>query len=128
MRHTSAVSLVACIALASACSDSAGPPPPPPIGLLATISIRSGDGQTALAGTSVPTPPVVVPLDDQSRTVPNQTATFTVVAGGGTIDNTTGTVNADGSVTAPTWTLGKSAVTQQLMVTMEGKTAIVNAN
>lgn len=128
MRQLSAVSFIACIALVSACSDSSGPPPPPPVGVLATIAIRSGDSQTALAGTSLPTPPVVVPLDDQSRTVPNQTATFTVVAGGGTISNTTGTVNADGSVTGPTWTLGKSAVTQQLMVTIGSKTATVSAN
>lgn len=127
MRQLSAASLIACIALVSACSDSAGPPPPPPVGVLATISIRSGDSQTALAGTPLATPPVVVPLDDQSRIVPNQTATFTVIAGGGTISSTTGTVNPDGSVTAPTWTLGKSAVPQQLMVTMESKTAIVNA-
>jgi hypothetical protein len=128
MRQLSAVSFIACIALVSACSDSSGPPPPPPVGVLATIAIRSGDSQTALAGTALATPPVVVPLDDRSQTVPNQTATFTVVAGGGTISNTTGTVNPDGSVTAPTWTLGTSAVTQQLMVTMESKTAIVNAN
>jgi hypothetical protein len=96
--------------------------------VLATISIRSGDSQNAYAGTALLAAPVVVPLDDQSRTVPNQTATFTVLAGGGTIDNTTGTANSDGSVTGPTWTLGKSAVPQQLLVTIGSKTATVSAN
>lgn len=125
MRQLSAVSLSACIALVSACSDSAGPPS---VGPLATVSITSGDNQSALAGTALAIPPVVVPLDDQSRTVPNETATFSVIAGGGRVNSTTGTVNSDGSITAPTWTLGKSAVTQQLMVTVESKTAIINAS
>jgi hypothetical protein len=126
MRQLSAVPLIACIALVSACSDSAAPVVP--LGPLATISIKSGDSQSALAGTPLAAQPVVVPLDDHSRTVPNETATFAVIAGGGTINNTTGTVNPDGTVTAPTWTLGKSAVTQQLRVTIESKSAIVNAS
>ena len=128
MRQQLAVSLIACIALVSACSDSAGPPAPPPVGVLATISIRSGDSQSAYAGTALASPAVVVPLDDQSRTVPNQTATFTVLDGSGAISSTTGTANPDGSVTGPTWTLGKSAVPQQLLVTIGSKTATVSAN
>jgi hypothetical protein len=67
-------------------------------------------------------------MDDQSRIVPNQTATFTVTAGGGTINSTTGTVSPDGSVTAPTWTLGKSAVPQELLVTIDSKTATIYAS
>jgi Leishmanolysin len=125
MRHLSAAALVASTALVSACSDSSAPPPS--VGPIATIAIRSGNTQSALAGTPVAMQPVVVPMDDQSRTVPNETATFAVIAGGGAISSTTGTVNADGSITAPTWTLGKSALTQQLQVTIESKSAVISA-
>jgi Leishmanolysin len=125
MRQLSAGPLIACIALVSACSNSAAPPVS--VGGLATISIRSGNGQSALAGTALVSPLVVVPMDGQSQVVPNETATFALIGGGGTISNTTGTVNPDGSVTAPTWTLGKSAVPQQLQVTIESKTAILSA-
>ena len=125
MRHLSAAALIVCIAFVSACSDSAAPPGP--VGFLAMIAVKSGDNQSALAGTPLTTPPVVVPTDDQNRTVPNQTATFSVIAGGGTIANSTGTVNSDGSITAPTWTLGKSAVTQQLQVTIGSKSTVINA-
>ena len=125
MRHLSAAALIVCIAFVSACSDSAAPPGP--VGFLAMIAVKSGDNQSALAGTPLTTPPVVVPTDDQNQTIPNQTAKFAVIAGGGTIDNTAGTVNADGSITAPTWTLGKSAVVQQLQVTIGSKSAVINA-
>ena len=127
MRRLSAAPLIACLALVSACSNSAAPPVSA-VGSLATISIKSGNGQSALAGTTLTAQAVVVPMDGQNRIVPNETATFAVLAGGGTINNTTGTVNPDGSVTAPTWTLGQSAVPQQLLVTIESKSAIINAS
>jgi len=125
MRHLSAAAFIAGIAFVSACSDSAAPPGQ--VGPLAMIAVKSGDNQSALAGTPLTTPPVVLPIDDQNRTIPNQTATFAVIAGGGTISSTTGTVNADGSITAPVWTLGKSAVPQQLQATIGSKSAVINA-
>lgn len=106
-----------------ACSDSSGPGP---VGPFNAITIR-GDTQTALAGTVVPLPITVVPQDASGKTVPGETATFAVTAGGGTISNTTGQVNSDGTITAPAWTLGNSAVPQQLQVTVEGKTMVINA-
>jgi len=126
MRHLSAAALIAGLALVGACSDSAAPPGP--VGPLAMIAVKSGDNQSALAGTPLTTPPVVLPIDDQNRTIPNQTATFAVIAGGGIINNTTGTVNADGSITAPSWTLGRSVVPQQLQVTIGSKSAVINAS
>jgi hypothetical protein len=53
--------------------------------------------------------------------------TFAVVAGGGSLSSTTGTTNSDGTVTAPTWTLGKSANVQQLQVTGGGETQVITA-
>jgi hypothetical protein len=109
----------------SGCSDGSGPPPA--VGPLARVAIRSGSPQTAPAATALTTPIVVVPQDAQGRTVVNQTATFTVTAGGGSLSSTTGTTNADGSITAPTWTLGKTDVPQQLTVDVAGRTTVINA-
>jgi hypothetical protein len=126
MRYLSAAVLIAGIAILSACSDNSGPPGG--IGQLASIIIRpGGNNELALAGTALPAPVIVVPVDGQNQTVPNQTATFAVIAGGGAIPNTTGTVNSDGSITAPTWTLGNSAVTQTLQVTVGSVSTNVNA-
>jgi len=106
-----------------ACSDSSGPK----VGPLASLVVRPPTPPSAMAGTVVATPIVIVPTDAQGRTIPNESAVFSVTAGGGTIANTTGQRNADGTITAPAWTLGKSAVPQTLGVTIEGKSATVNA-
>ena len=125
MRHVSVAALVLSAAFVAGCSDSSGPVQ---FGPLTTIAIKAGgDNQTAFAGTAVAGPVILTPTDNQGRTIPEQSATFSVVAGGGTISNTTGTLNADGTITAPTWTLGKSAVPQQLQVSINGKTTLVNA-
>jgi Leishmanolysin len=110
MRSWSLVALFASIALLSACSDSTAP---------VNVTVKSGDMQSALAGTAVPSPIII--------TTGGQNATFTVVAGGGSLSSTTGTVNSDGTVTAPKWTLGNSAVPQQLQVTVGSKTLTVTA-
>jgi hypothetical protein len=106
-----------------ACSDSSGPK----VGALASLVVQPATALTALAGTAISTPIVIVPTDAQGQTIPGEVATFSVTAGGGTIANTTGTRNADGTITAPAWTLGKSAVPQTLQVSVEGKTATINA-
>jgi hypothetical protein len=110
MRKLSAVTLLASLALVSACSDSSGPKP---------LAVKSGDNQVALAGTPLPTPIVLTGATSQT--------TFSVIAGAGTLSSTTGQVNSDGTVTAPTWTLGKSADTQQLQVTQGSTTLVINA-
>jgi Leishmanolysin len=127
MRHLSAAALIAAIAFVSACSDSSGP-------AAGGVIVRSGNNQTALAGTTLATPIVVALTDGNGQIVSGQTASFSVVAPTGvsssvigTISSTTGTVNADGSVTAPTWTLGKSADPQQLQATIGSQSAVINA-
>jgi hypothetical protein len=125
MRNLSVAALTYCAVFLAACSDSSGPAK---LGPLTTIAIKSGgDNQTAPAGTVVPGSIILTPTDNQGRTIPEQTATFAVIAGGGTIANTTGTLNADGTITAPAWTLGKSVVPQKLQVTIGGKTQVINA-
>jgi Leishmanolysin len=110
MRQPSGVILIASLAVMVACSDSSGPP--------VSLAVKSGDGQQTLAGTAVPAPIIV--------TAPGK-PTFTVIAGGGTLSSSTGTVNSDGTITAPTWTLGQSADTQQLQVSVGTQTILINA-
>jgi leishmanolysin len=106
-----------------ACSDSSGPPSGGE-----TLVIRSGNNQSALAGTPLTTPIVVALQDGAGNPIGGQTATFTVTAGGGFLSGTTGQTNPDGTITAPTWTLGKSDVPQKMQVTIGGKTAEVSAS
>jgi len=120
LRHCSGLFL---LALFQGCSDSGGPPQSGP---LARLTVRSGDGQTALAGTVLPAPIIIVPQDEEGRTVPGQTATFHVT-GDGELSSTTGQLNADGSITAPAWTLGNSAVAQEMRVTVGVHTVTVTA-
>ncbi|HEU4749263.1 MAG TPA: hypothetical protein VFS56_12235, partial [Gemmatimonadaceae bacterium] len=90
--------------------------------------MRSGDTQRALAGTALPNPIIIIPQDEKGRTVGNQTATFTIIAGGGSLSSSTGTVNGDGTITAPTWTLGNTDTAQEMRVQIGAKTLIVTAS
>jgi hypothetical protein len=98
------------------------------VGPLTQVAIRSGTPQSAPAGTPLITPIIVVPQDAQGRTVVNQTATFTVTSGGGSIATGTAQANPDGSITVPTWTLGKTDVPQVLTVDVAGKTTVITLN
>jgi leishmanolysin len=111
MRSLPFIALAFAVAGSAACSDSTGP---------SGLSVKSGDKQTAPAGTPLPSPIVIAGTGGEN-------VTFAVVAGGGTLSSTTGTVNADGTVTAPTWTLGKSAVPQQLEATIGGRKVEITA-
>jgi hypothetical protein len=108
----------------SACGDSSGPGG---VGPVSSLSARTGNNQTALAGTALPSPIVIVPEDASGNTVPDQSVTFTVIAGGGFLSSSSGQPNPDGTITAPTWTLGKSAVPQEMRVAIGGTTTIVGA-
>lgn len=124
--HIRAASRVAALALAAglaACGDSSGPQTGP----LASFTVTPTTGLSALAGTTITTPIIVTPKDASGRTVPNQHATFTVTGGGGSVANTTGQTNPDGTITGPAWTLGKSAVPQTLQVIIGARTVSVSA-
>ncbi len=112
MRLLSTAALLTSIAFLSACgSDPTGP---------ATVfAVAGGDGQTAFAGTPVPTAIVIAGANGQ--------ATFSIKSGGGSLSNTVGQVNSDGTITAPIWTLGKSDVPQELLVTSGSQTIVVSA-
>lgn len=112
------------VALA-ACSD--GPSEPDPPGPPATIVQTSTTAPTANGGTTVTTPITLKVQDASGRGVPGQTVSFSVVAGGGSLTTTTAVTNAEGIVTVPAWTLGKSAVPQTISATVGAVAAEVNA-
>jgi hypothetical protein len=92
------------------------------------LVVQAGNSQSALAGTALPAPIIIVVHDQAGQPIAAQTATFTVIAGGGFLSNSTGLRNGDGTITAPTWTLGKSNVPQQMQATVDGKTTVVDAS
>ena len=115
-------SVLAFALLIGGCSDSSGPPSGGE-----TLVVRSGDKQPALAGTAVPNPIIVALQDGAGNPIGGQTATFTVTEGGGFLSSSTGQTNPDGTITAPTWTLGKSDVPQKVKVAIGDKTTEITA-
>jgi len=69
------------------------------------LSIGSGNGQTALAGTALAAPIQVVVRTASAHPVENVPVTWAVATGGGSLGQTTTVTDANG-VAATTWTLG----------------------
>ncbi len=122
MNFPASAAAVICIGLATACSDGSGPDSSP-VSALSVI----GDNQKALAGTSVPSAITIEPRDANGAIVKGQSARFSIAAGGGTIRSESVLAAPDGTITAPSWTLGKSAVPQEMLVTVGSLTTTVHA-
>ncbi|MEO8334294.1 MAG: Ig-like domain-containing protein [bacterium] len=73
-----------------------------------TMTLNGGSGQTAGAGTAVPTPPSVLIKDQYNNAVSGAAVTFTVASGGGSVTGGTATTNASGIATVGSWTLGNT--------------------
>jgi hypothetical protein len=97
----------------------AGPP--------AAVALVSGGNQSALAGTALPTSPVVQVRDQFGNGVSGIGVTFSVIDGGGTVSSTPVTTDASGNATAPQWRLGKSAVSQMMAASVPGFSVSVSA-
>lgn len=94
----------------------------------AAITVVSGTGQRAPAATQVPQPIVVKVADKYGNGVPNAAVSFSVRAGLGTLQGSSSVAsNASGNATAPSWTLGKTNVTQTLQVLAGQTGATVDA-
>lgn len=76
----------------------------------------TGFANTQLSGLQL------VVRDAANNALPNQTVTFAVTAGGGSIQQTTATTDATGVLVVPSWLLGKSAVPQTLRATVASVT------
>lgn len=75
-----------------------------------------GNGQAALAGTVLNTVRVRV-ADRYGNGVPDRPMSFSVTGGNGSLASTAAQSGADGTVTLPTWTVGKLALPQTVRVT-----------
>lgn len=97
-------------------------------GVPITHVVHAGNGQTATAGTAVPTRPATRIRDANGNPVAGIAVTFAVVSGGGTVTAAATTTDAMGVATVGSWTLGGTVGTQTLAARAAGlPEASVNA-
>ena len=83
-------------------------------GAAGNLTIVSGDGQSAVAGSDVAVAPSVKVTDANGNAVAGATVTFTVATGGGSVTGGTATTNGNGIATVGSWRLGTAAGTNTL--------------
>ena len=110
----------------SACGGE-GPttPAPPELPRVAEIRIVSGDGQRALAGSSLQEPIVIRVFDEEEGPLSGAHVAF--LPGHGTTAPTTSASGPDGTA-ATNWTLGAATGVQTLSVTASGATVTVRGH
>ena len=91
-------------------------------GAAAQIAVSAGNGQTATAGTTVPTPPSVVVEDVNGNPVSGVSVRFAVAGGSGSINGATPSTSASGIAAVGSWTLSTTAGTNTLTATATGLT------
>ncbi len=101
-------------------TGTAAPPPPPPPVQPNTLSLVSGNGQSATVGTALANPYVVRVTNSGGQGVSGITVTWTTVSGGGSIAQSSVT-NATGNASA-THTLGSTVGTQRVTAAVSGTT------
>jgi adhesin/invasin len=88
------------------------------VGPPASMAVFLGDGQSAPAGSAVPTQPSVVVKDANGNVVSGVTVTFAVTAGGGTATGFVVATDVNGIATVGNWTLGPSPGLNSLTATL----------
>ncbi len=114
-RQSWAVVLLAMLPVLSVCgSDQSAPVP-------GSLTLVSGDAQTAQVGSMLPQPLSVEVRDDAGAPMAGIAVSWTVASGGGSVSAATSTTGPNGQTTA-TWTLGGSAGTQSVRAAAAGFT------
>ncbi|HET9452726.1 MAG TPA: leishmanolysin-related zinc metalloendopeptidase [Gemmatimonadaceae bacterium] len=115
---------VAAVATLAACSDKKNGPRElgPPANMAITAGSTTAPANTDLTGLTL------VVRDANNQPLPNQTVTFAVISGGGSITTNTATTGDNGTLTVPTWRLGKIDVPQVLRATINSVTFDVTAS
>lgn len=106
---------LAALALATGCGGGTEPEPGNPV--MASVS---GNAQTADVGEEV-TNPLVVRITQDGAAVSGRTVTWSVTAGGGSVDPASSTTDASGNAST-TWTLGPSAGANTVQASSSGVT------
>ena len=96
-------------------------------GPVMSFEILSGNNQSGLAGTALSQPVLLSSQDQYGNKVDAVTANFTAGAGGGSLAAFTASAAADGTITMPKFTLGRSAGSQQIIASIGGRSAIITA-
>jgi hypothetical protein len=94
---------------------------------VASLVAASGDAQSALAGTTLPTALSVLAKDQFGNTVPNTVVTFAVTGGGGSVTPTTATTGANGIATGAMWKIGGKGGAQTATASTAGITVTFTA-
>ncbi|MBW7934709.1 MAG: hypothetical protein H3C62_14100, partial [Gemmatimonadaceae bacterium] len=110
-------SVASIAAAACAGGDDAAPAKP------ANVQAVSGNGASATVGTALASAPTFTVTDASGNALANVAVTVTVTAGGGTLTGAP-TKSAGGPTSVGTWTLGTTAGTNTLTVTVAGLTPI----
>lgn len=114
--------------LLPACSSSVAsvvtPPPPPPPGPPASITIISGDAQSALPGTMLPVKLSVQVKDAAGDALSGITVQFAVDSGGGSLATTSATTGSTGVAVGGDWTLGSATGTQVVIARVGALSAV----
>ncbi|MFL5483539.1 MAG: leishmanolysin-related zinc metalloendopeptidase [Gemmatimonadaceae bacterium] len=97
-------------------------------GPVVSFDVINGNNQSGLAGTTLTLPVVLAAADQYGNKADGVVANFSVTTGGGALAGFTAPAAADGSITMPRFTLGKSALSQQVIASISGKSAIVSAS
>lgn len=102
--------------LLAACSSAATavvtpPPPPPTSSTPASLTIVSGDGQSAAPGAALPVPLSVLVRDASGAAVSGVVVAFAVDSGGGSLAAAAATTGSNGVAIVGTWTLGAASGT-----------------
>jgi hypothetical protein len=102
------------VAMFAACSDSTRPKGP------ADIAYAGGNGQSGVAGVARGVTPKVKVLDGDGGGLAGVAVTWTVTAGGGSVASNLSTTGDDGTAQPGSWTLGGTAGTNALSVSVAG--------
>jgi hypothetical protein len=98
---------------------------PPP--MATSLKVISGDNQSGLTSETLMNPFVVEVHDQYDDPMESVTVTFAVIAGGGSLNATTGTTNANGQAES-TLILGSDPGTNTVEVSVEGLSQMVVFN
>jgi len=96
-------------------------------GPVVSFDILSGNNQSAFAGTPLMQPVMLAGQDQYGNRADGVTANFSVSSGGGSLSAFTAPAAADGTITMPKFTLGKSAGAQQVIANIGGRSVMVTA-
>jgi adhesin/invasin len=88
----------------------------------AVIGTQAGNGQTAIAGSTLPLSPTVLVTDRFGNPVGGVSVSFAVGSGGGSVTGTPQSTSANGLATVGGWTLGTTAGPNTLTATAAGLT------